>query len=63
MHATSINPSDVISRQIRYERLPRGAGMDFTGEVVDVGPGVNDLEPGQRVWGYLGALSGSGARC
>jgi hypothetical protein len=32
--------------------------MDFTGEVVEVGPGVTDSVPGQRVWGYLGGLSG-----
>jgi NADPH:quinone reductase-like Zn-dependent oxidoreductase len=58
VHATSINPADVISRQSRYPRFPRGTGMDFTGEVVEVGPGVNDLHSGQRVWGYLGGLSG-----
>lgn len=58
VHATSINPSDVISRQIQYPRFPRGTGMDFTGEVAEVGPGVTDLTPKQRVWGYLGGLSG-----
>lgn len=58
VHATSINPSDVISRQVRFPRFPRGTGMDFAGEVVETGPGINDLAPGQRVWGYLGGLSG-----
>jgi len=57
VHATSINLSDVISRQVRFPRFPRGTGMDFTGEVVETGPGINDLNPGQRVWGYLGGLS------
>ncbi|MEH0551032.1 S-4TM family putative pore-forming effector [Streptomyces sp. B21-101] len=46
VHATSINPSDVISRQVRIPRFPRGTGMDFAGEVVETGTGVNDLWPG-----------------
>lgn len=58
VHATSINPSDVISRQVRFPRFPRGTGMDFAGEVVEAGPEIDDLDPGQRVWGYLGGLSG-----
>ncbi|MCY9786762.1 NAD(P)-dependent alcohol dehydrogenase [Nocardiopsis sp. EMB25] len=54
VHAASVNPADVASRRTRLGRFPRGTGMDYAGEVAEVGPGATDLRPGQRVWGYLG---------
>lgn len=58
VHAASINPSDTQSRRIRFAGFPRGTGLDFAGEVVEVGRSAGGLYVGQRVWGYLGGTAG-----
>ena len=57
VRATSVNPSDVISRHTHYTRFPRGTCSDFVGEVAEAGPKTGDLQPRQQVWGWLGPLS------
>ena len=54
VHAAGLNPLDVLIRHLRIGRFPRGTGVDYAGEVVAVGSGVEGVRVGQRVWGYLG---------
>lgn len=60
---TTINPIDVSIRSgdmriLTGRKFPKRTGRDFTGEVIALGSGVNDLSTGQRVWGFLTGLSG-----
>lgn len=56
IHASSINPIDAKLRAgaqrgaIRY-RLPRATGMDLSGVVTELGPGVTAFAVGDEVWG------------
>lgn len=56
IHASSVNPVDWKIRSgaqravVRY-RLPRTLGLDLSGVVDAVGPGVEDLAVGDEVWG------------
>lgn len=56
IRASSVNPIDWKIRSggqrglIRY-RMPRTLGLDLSGEVCAVGPGVADLKVGDEVWG------------
>jgi NADPH:quinone reductase-like Zn-dependent oxidoreductase len=59
VRATSINGADAAARagQLRLltgRRFPQATGVDLAGEVVDLGPDVDDLAVGDRVWGLLG---------
>jgi NADPH:quinone reductase-like Zn-dependent oxidoreductase len=59
VRATSINGADAAARAGRLRivtgrRFPQGIGMDLAGEVVELGPNVDDLAVGHRVWGLLG---------
>jgi len=54
VRAAGLNFADVRTRQGRYLRspkLPAIIGFEAAGEVLAVGPGVTDLQPGQRVMG------------
>lgn len=56
--AAAINPKDVLVRKGRMKlftrnRLPRGTGHDFSGTVVETGPGVTTLRHGDEVFGML----------
>ncbi|MBY5666331.1 NAD(P)-dependent alcohol dehydrogenase [Rhizobium leguminosarum] len=56
--ATSINPLDWKLRQgfmklMMGRRFPRAMGMDFTGVVEGVGPGVSGFAPGDEVLGQM----------
>ncbi|SOD65769.1 NADPH:quinone reductase [Streptomyces zhaozhouensis] len=58
VHATSVNGGDLHARAGRLRwmsrrRPPFGTGLDVSGEVERLGPGVNDVVVGQRVWGLL----------
>lgn len=59
--ATSVNPVDYKLRRggspIAPE-LPAILGMDVAGTVEDLGEGVEDLEPGDEVYGCAGGLRG-----
>jgi NADPH:quinone reductase len=61
VHATALNRADIMQRQGNYP-APAGAptdipGMEFAGEVAEIGPGVMRWKPGQRVFGIVGGGS------
>jgi NADPH:quinone reductase-like Zn-dependent oxidoreductase len=61
VHGTSVNPVEVEVRKgglrvITGPRFPKGIGMDFAGEIVEVGSKVKNYKPGDRVWGFTGGL-------
>ncbi|GAA3716660.1 NAD(P)-dependent alcohol dehydrogenase [Nonomuraea antimicrobica] len=63
VHGTSVNPVDVTIRSgemklMAGRRFPKRTGLDYAGEVTALGPGVTDVKIGQRVWGFLGDVSG-----
>jgi NADPH2:quinone reductase len=58
VHATALNRADILQREGRYP-APADApadipGMEFAGEVAEIGPGVVRWKPGQRVFGIVG---------
>jgi putative PIG3 family NAD(P)H quinone oxidoreductase len=58
VHATALNRADLLQRMGRYP-APFGApqhipGLEFAGEVDALGPQVEHLQPGQRVFGIVG---------
>lgn len=58
VHAAGVNPVDWkirsgILRWLPIYRLPIIPGMDVSGEVVSVGSDVNDLKPGDHVFGFV----------
>jgi putative PIG3 family NAD(P)H quinone oxidoreductase len=62
VRASALNRADLLQRQGKYP-APAGApqeipGMEFAGEVAEVGPLVQMWKPGQRVFG----LTGGGAQ-
>src|ERR687886_2644595 len=55
VRAAGLNRADVLQRRGRYP-APPGApqeipGLEFAGEIVEVGPEVRSLQAGQRVFG------------
>ncbi len=58
VHATSINRADLLQRQGRYPPPPgfpvEIPGMEFAGEIAEVGASVRQWKPGQRVFGLIG---------
>lgn len=61
VHATALNRADLLQRMGRYP-VPFGAprqipGLEFAGEIDAVGPLVETLRPGQRVFGIVGGGS------
>ncbi|MEV4116930.1 NADP-dependent oxidoreductase [Nonomuraea sp. NPDC049695] len=63
VHGTSVNPVDVTIRSggmklMAGRRFPKRTGLDFAGEVTELGPGATDVKVGQRVWGFLGDVRG-----
>jgi NADPH:quinone reductase-like Zn-dependent oxidoreductase len=63
VHGTSINPIDAkirsgAMRTMSGRRFPKRTGLDLAGEVAAAGDDVPDLTVGQRVWGFLGDVSG-----
>jgi NADPH:quinone reductase-like Zn-dependent oxidoreductase len=61
--ASSVNPIDwkLASGKLKYIQplqLPKIAGFDLAGEVVELGPGVQDFAIGDRVHARLGGLTG-----
>src|SRR5690349_11703064 len=62
VRASSLNRADLLQRQGRYP-APAGfpqeiPGIEFAGEIAEVGPQVQIWKPGQRVFG----LTGGGAQ-
>jgi NADPH:quinone reductase-like Zn-dependent oxidoreductase len=65
MYAASVNPADYIIRRGGNEglksllKLPMGLGIDGAGMVEEVGSGVTEFKPGDRVYGVPNYLDGS----
>lgn len=56
--ATSLNGADIAVRSgklsfLSGKKFPRGAGFDFTGEVISCGNKATTYKPGDMVWGFL----------
>jgi NADPH2:quinone reductase len=58
VHATALNRADILQRQGRYPAPPDAPadipGMEFAGEVAEIGAGVARWRVGQRVFGIVG---------
>jgi NADPH2:quinone reductase len=58
VRATALNRADVLQRQGRYPAPPDAPadipGMEFAGEVAEIGAGVARWKVGQRVFGIVG---------
>jgi NADPH2:quinone reductase len=58
VHATALNRADILQRQGRYPAPPDAPadipGMEFAGEVAEIGAGVVRWRVGQRVFGIVG---------
>ena len=58
VHASSLNRADLLQRQGKYPPPPgfpaEIPGMEFAGEVAEVGSSVRRWKPGQRVFGLIG---------
>lgn len=64
--AVSVNGGELPSRAGKARlftgrRFPQRTGVDFVGEVAEVGPSVTGVREGERVWGLLGRRFGSAA--
>src|SRR6266849_10118429 len=58
VRASALNRADLLQRQGKYPPPPgfppEIPGMEFAGEVAEVGSSVLQWKPGQRVFGLLG---------
>ncbi|MBR8643737.1 NAD(P)-dependent alcohol dehydrogenase [Streptomyces tuirus] len=66
VRAASVNGADVAARAgklrlVTGRRFPKRSGIDFAGEVAEVGSSVTGIHEGRQVWGLLGRKFGSAA--
>lgn len=59
VHAATVNGGELAGRAgkmrlVTGRRFPQRAGLDFVGEITEVGASVTGPKEGQRVWGLLG---------
>ncbi|MFB6950614.1 NAD(P)-dependent alcohol dehydrogenase [Streptomyces niveus] len=59
VHAATVNGGETAGRAgkmrlVTGRRFPQRTGLDFAGEITEVGPSVTGLREGLRVWGLLG---------
>lgn len=64
--ANSINGGEVMMRAGRLKliggrKFPKRIGLDFAGEIVEVGPKVTDVSVGDRVWGIISHFTSGAA--
>jgi putative PIG3 family NAD(P)H quinone oxidoreductase len=61
VHATSLNRADLLQRQGKYPPPPgfpvEIPGMEFAGEVAEIGSSVRQWKVGQRVFGIIGGAA------
>ncbi|MGW5568008.1 NAD(P)-dependent alcohol dehydrogenase [Streptomyces tendae] len=62
--AAGVNGGDLHDRAgkvrlVTGRAFPKGCGIDFAGEVAEVGAAVTGVRAGERVWGLLGRRTGS----
>jgi len=61
VHASALNRADLLQRQGKYPPPPgyppEMPGMEFSGEVAEVGAAVRTWKPGQRVFGLTGGAA------
>lgn len=60
VRATSVNGGELALRQgklrlVSGSRFPKALGLDFTGEIAELGDRVDGFTTGDRVWGVLAA--------
>jgi NADPH:quinone reductase-like Zn-dependent oxidoreductase len=63
VHAAALNPKDVVVRSGRFRllsgrRFPKRVGFDWSGEIAEVGPGVEGVAVGAAYFGMLGGYQG-----
>src|SRR5215510_7589516 len=58
VRASALNRADLLQRQGKYPPPPgfpqEIPGIEFAGEIAEIGAGVQRWRPGQRVFGLLG---------
>jgi putative PIG3 family NAD(P)H quinone oxidoreductase len=58
VHASALNRADLLQRRGKYPAPPGFSpdvpGMEFAGEIADIGSDVRQWKPGQRVMGLVG---------
>ncbi|MFE5602471.1 NAD(P)-dependent alcohol dehydrogenase [Streptomyces coelicoflavus] len=64
VRAAGVNGGDLHDRTgkvrlVTGRAFPKGCGIDFAGEVAEVGASVRGVREGERVWGLLGRRTGS----
>ncbi|MFJ4275854.1 NAD(P)-dependent alcohol dehydrogenase [Streptomyces coelicoflavus] len=64
VRAAAVNGGDLHDRTgkvrlVTGRTFPKGCGLDFAGEVAEVGASVRGVREGERVWGLLGRRTGS----
>jgi len=61
VRASSLNRADLLQRQGKYPPPPgfpvEIPGMEFAGEIAEVGSSVRQWKPGQRVFGLIGGAA------
>ena len=61
VRASALNRADLLQRQGKYPPPPgypvEIPGMEFAGEVTEIGSAVRKWKPGQRVFGLLGGAA------
>jgi NADPH:quinone reductase-like Zn-dependent oxidoreductase len=63
VRAAALNPKDVIVRSGRFSllagrRFPKRVGFDWSGEIAEMGPGVEGVALGTACFGMLGGYQG-----
>ncbi|RPE39216.1 NADPH:quinone reductase-like Zn-dependent oxidoreductase [Streptomyces sp. Ag109_O5-1] len=66
VHAASVNGGELAGRAgkmrlVTGRRFPQRVGIDFVGEIAEVGPSATGIREGERVWGFLGRTSSGSA--
>ncbi|MFE4663674.1 NAD(P)-dependent alcohol dehydrogenase [Streptomyces sp. NPDC056716] len=64
VQVAAVNGGDLLGRAgkvrlVTGRAVPQASGIDFVGEVAEVGPSVTGVRAGDRVWGLLGRRTGS----